>query len=231
MTKLPQTLRCADDVTVSGFEPRPRRRNHRRRRGRLRATGCHDQPGNLRRQALITNDPIESDGFATQGPHGQCCYRAAPSSPETAVLDARLATDVGNGAVFECGFGTAGDGVPVAGGIAKRARWAAVRVPRPKYLARNGMGAGMGRPVNTSMLKLVESAAIWCCALTRGRFPEPTAGAAGVLILLKNRALNNEISCCRADSAGGDGTRHVGGVAGRRPRTACDQNNSGENDE
>jgi len=143
----------------------------------------------------------------------------------------RLATDVGNGAVFECGFSAAGDGVPVAGGIAERACWATVRVPRPKYLARNGMCAGMGRPVDTSMLKLVESAAIWRCPLTRGRFPEPTAGAASVLILLKNRSLNNEISCRRADSAGGDGTRHVGGVAGRRLRTACDQNNSGENDE
>ena len=142
-----------------------------------------------------------------------------------------LTTDIGDGAVFEFGFGAAGDGAPVAGGIAERACWATVRVPCPQYLARDGMGAGARRPVNTSVLKFVEAAPVWRCPLTRGRFPEPTAGTAGVLILLKNRSLSDEISCCRADSAGGDRTRLAGGIARWRSGTACYQNSPAKDDE
>jgi hypothetical protein len=142
-----------------------------------------------------------------------------------------LAADVGDSAVFEPGFGAAGKGAPVAGGIAKRACWATVGVPCPKCLARYGMGTGLGCPVNASMLKFVESAAMRRSPLTRGRFPEPTTGAAGVLILLKNRSLHNEISCCRPDSGSGDRTRHVGGITRWRSGTACYQNSLGKDDE
>jgi hypothetical protein len=142
-----------------------------------------------------------------------------------------LAAGVGDGAVLEPRFGAAGDGAAVAGGIAKRTCWATVGVPCPKYLARYGMGAGPGRPVDAAMLKFVESAAIWRRPLTRGRFPEPTAGAAGVLILLKNCSLNNEISCRRADSASGDRTRYAADIARWRSGTACHRNGPGKDDQ
>ena len=142
-----------------------------------------------------------------------------------------LAAGVGDGPVFEPGFGAAGDGAPVAGGIAKRASRTTVGVPCPKYLARYGMGTGLRRPVNGPMLKFVEATPMWRDPLTRGRFTEPTTGAAGVLILLKNRSLNNEISCCRADSASGDRTHLADGIARWRSGTSCYQNRPGEDDE